>query len=398
MPMNEPAPSFALLSSFDIRDLSGVDAFVRDGSYTVTLPTLGANDIYEDVLHFLNGRESDALVYGTGQLNTLGFGGATWSITINADDKVEISAPVEFELTSTGTSDHLGFGSSTVSSTLVGSVYIATASYDWSRGRVILDDMTYQIDEVGGAGSFNFPAITPDIQDVSVFLRSSAGDADDFGLSSLQELDNTARGINDITWLINDEGFVQCHYRTSQGDIVWSSTELRDLLGFSGNESPVIDGSISRLTATYQSGALLLPTRPIQSHHLRVENVAQYRRKIGGGYASNLIGSYVKSALSFDLDAALDTRDDYRHFTDRFAPMISAGERINFYQSWGDSRRALRSDEARGSQGAYDTLYTSEDNGERGRVRGSLTNQEFDLAYPSRLHRRVPVSMEIEHL
>jgi hypothetical protein len=51
-----------------------------------------------------------------------------------------------------------------------------------------------------------------------------------------------------------------------------------------------------------------------------------------------------------------------------------------------------------GGQEAYDLLYTSEDNGEFGRIRASLLTAEYDLVYPSRLQRRVPVSMEIEHL
>jgi hypothetical protein len=49
------------------------------------------------------------------------------------------------------------------------------------------------------------------------------------------------------------------------------------------------------------------------------------------------------------------------------------------------------------SQDAYDTLYTSEDDGEYGRIRGSMINSEFSLAYPNRLRRRVPVTMEVEH-
>jgi hypothetical protein len=49
-------------------------------------------------------------------------------------------------------------------------------------------------------------------------------------------------------------------------------------------------------------------------------------------------------------------------------------------------------------QPAYDLLYTSEDNGEYGRVRGSLTINTLDLSYPTRLKRRVPVTIEVEHL
>jgi hypothetical protein len=276
---------------------------------------------------------------------------------------------------------------------------VITAPNDWTRGFLSLSDVTYRIDEVGSSDNFNFPLLLSDIQDVSVFIRGhDEGDADDFGLSSLQELDNTAQARTDITWTITDEGFTRCYYPTSKGDVSWTSTTLRDLLGFTGNETPVVDGTFSRVTSTHKNAGVLLPSRPYQSHHLKVENVGQSRRKIGGGYVSNFIGSYVTSSLAFDLDALLDESDDYRHFTERFVPLVGPGERINFYQGWGDSRRALRTAQVVGSQEAYDLLYTSEDNGDQGRVRGSLVSSDFDLAYPTRLRRRVPVSLEIEHL
>ena len=399
MPLHNPAPNFALLSSFDARNFSGVDLFIRDSAYTVTMPTFIEGDgVYEDVLFFLNGRQSNSAIYGTGQLIADGFGGTSWLMNINASDHVEIKAPVEFTITLIGATDSLGFGNTTIGSTLIDSVYIATAPNDWRRGLVDLSTSTYRIDEVGGGGSFTFPTITPDSQDVTVFARSSESDKDDFNLLTLQTLDNSSRSSNDITWSINDNGFIQCHYRSALGNIEWSSDKMRDLLGFSGNETPIVENSVSRLTATYQSDSILLPTRPIQATHLNVENISQRRRKIGGGYSSNFIGSYVSTILNFDLDAALDTRDDYRHFTNKFIRLISGGERINFYQCWGDSRRALRNDEIRGNQSAYDKLYTSELNGERGRLRGCLVTDEFNLSYPSRLHRRVPVTMEIEHI
>jgi hypothetical protein len=102
--------------------------------------------------------------------------------------------------------------------------------------------------------------------------------------------------------------------------------------------------------------------------------------------------------LSFDLDALLDSQDDYRHFTNEFLPLVGSGERINFYQDWGDSRRTLITANVNSSQPAYDLIYTSEDNGNYGRIRGSLTVNDFNLSYPGRLKRRVPVNMEIEHL
>lgn len=403
MPLNNPAPQFALLSAWDMRSLSGDQLFTRSGGGAVSMPTFSAGEgVYEDVLFFLNGRGSSSSLKAQGQLEyggLVGGVGTTWTATINEDDLVEISSDVDFTLTKTGTDDPLGFGSSTLSATLVGSDYVVTAPNDWTRGFLDLSDVTYRIDEVGSSDTFNFPLLLSDIQDVSVFIRGhDEGDADDFGLSSLQELDNTAQARTDITWTITDEGFTRCYYPTNKGDVAWTSTTLRDLLGFTGNETPVVDGTFSRVTSTHKNAGVLLPSRPYQSHHLKVENVGQSRRKIGGGYVSNFIGSYVTSSLSFDLDALLDESDDYRHFTERFLPLVGPGERINFYQGWGDSRRALRTAQVVGSQEAYDLLYTSEDNGDQGRVRGSLVSSDFDLAYPTRLRRRVPVSLEIEHL
>jgi hypothetical protein len=174
---------------------------------------------------------------------------------------------------------------------------------------------------------------------------------------------------------------------------------MRDMLGFTGNETPTTyDTTYSLLTSTHKAAGVLIPSRPYQGHHLRVQNLSESRRKISGGYSSNYIGTYVTSVLSFDLDALLDLSDDYQHFIHRWLTHCSSGERVNFYQGWGDSRRSLRTDQIVGTQSAYDSLYSSEDNGEYGRIRGSLVTAEFNLAYPGRLKRRVPVSMEIEHL
>ena len=401
MPLNNPAPNFALLTAWDMRSLSNTTVFTRN-SNNITLPTFSAGEgIYEDVLFFLNGRISSGTVYGTGQFSVATFG-SSWAISINSSDKIQITSNTEFTVTSTGTIDTLGFGSSTVSSVLSGSDYIATAPNDWLRGLVDLSDMSYRIDEVGGSSNtFNIPSVLTDVQDVTTFLRASgSGDADDFGLTSLQALDNTAAGgsVNDITWNVTSSGFAQCTFRTSLGGITWVSTKLRNLLGFTGLETAVVDGTRSRLTSTYRIQGALFPSRPYQNHHLKVENLSQSRRKIGGGYTSNYIGTYVTSSLLFDLDANLDSHDDYRHVTNKFAPLCSNGEQVNFYQAWGDSRRTLITEDVDAEQPAYDSLYTSEGNGDTGRIRGTLLTAEFDLSYPTRLRRRVPVNMEIEHL
>jgi len=399
MPLNNPAPNFGLLTSIDMTGQSGETVFTRSGGSDVDLPNYASGQgYYEDMLFFLNGRGVDASFKADYQLGLATFG-TSWAMTINEDDKVTITSDVQFEVTSTGGDDPFGFGTSTLVASLVGSDYVLSAPNDWTRGLIDLDDVSYRIDESGGSNTFNIPSIKSDVQDVTCFIRGyDESDSDSFGLSSLQALDNTAQSSTDITWTLTDQGYVQCHYRTSLGDITWSNTTIRNLLGFTGDESPVIDGTHSRITSTHKNAGVLLPSRPFQSHHLRVENLGQSRRKIGGGYVANFIGSYVVSNLNFDVDALLDQVDDYRHFTERFLPLVGPGERINFYQGWGDSRRALRTAQVVGSQSAYDLLYTSEDNGDQGRVRASLLTANYDLAYPTRLRRRVPVNMELEHL
>ena len=401
MPLNNPAPLFALLTAYDMRSHSGQEVFTRSGGSAVSLASFSAGEgVYEDGLFFLNGRSSATNITATGQMNVNTFG-SSWAITLSSEDRVTITADVDFEVTHTGTVDAFGLGSATINATQVGSDYVVTAPNDWARGAINLGSVSYRFDEVGGSSTFSAPAINVHVQDLTVFLRDQAtvNDVDVSALSSLEKLDQTAQSVDAISWFITDDGHAACSYLTTAGDISWTNTTIRDLLGFTGTETAVVySTSYSLLTSTHKMSGVLTPTRPYQRHHLKVDTLSQARRLIGGGYVSNHIGSYTTSALSFALDALLDVTDDYKHFINRWLPYASSGERVNFYQCWGDSRRALNTASITGTQAAYDTLYTSEDNGEYGRIRGSLITSTFDLSYPNRMKRRVPVNMDIEHL
>jgi len=52
MPLNNPAPNFGLLTSWDMRSLSGENAFTRGSpATTVSLPTYSAGEgVYDDVV------------------------------------------------------------------------------------------------------------------------------------------------------------------------------------------------------------------------------------------------------------------------------------------------------------------------------------------------------------
>lgn len=398
MPLHDPSPNFALITSFDARQWSGVTVFDQLG-YPVTLPTFAAGaGVYEDALFFLNGRSSLSSL--TEMVSALATFGSDWQVALNSDDLLEISnASTAFSIEPIG-EDVFGWGSQTAS--VVGGRLVVTAALDWMRGLYLGGRFTL----TSGGGSFSAPysatAYRPR-QDITTLLRNRGvtSDADElYGTTCLEALHEAALGSTTSTvfWLINDDGHVEAHYPAVNGAISWTSTSFRDRLGFSGSETAVVtSASYVKLTAARPLPGALFPSRPYQAHFYSTETMSTARRLLGGGYVSNFLGSYVTSNLTFDLDALLDQVDLYRHFTEGFLPYCGEGERVNFYQAWGDSRRSLRSGLVSSNQPAYDLLYTSENNGDLGRLRCSMRSTDFDLSFGA-LKKRVPVTISLEHL
>jgi len=394
MPSNDNSPNFALLSEFDASQWSGQNLFTQ-GSTQITMPTFSQGaGFYLDALIFLNGRATENDLSLAEQLADAATFGSSWKLNLDANDKIYVESSVDFEIEPvTSSQDFLGFGG-TVNATLSGSTYRATAVNEWTRGNI--NNGTYRVNEVGGSGTFTFNKVQAGGQDVLSMIRSST-DIDNVA-NTLQKIHSAAVSDDDLRWLITDEGYVQIKYKTSLGAFSWDSTSFRDRLGFTGNESAstsIVVPTFDTITATYPLPGALFPSRPIENHHLMSESVSDFNRIIGGGYTSNSRGVYTSSVLRFHLDASQDQKDLYRHFTDQFLPYVGTGEKITFYQEWGDSRRSSTIVDR---SGEYSTLYTIEDDGYKGRIIGHLTDPKtFDLVYPTRIRRRVPIQMRIEH-
>ena len=400
MPYNTPAPDFALIASFDAREWSGVDVLAYDGT-DVSIPAYSAGSgVYEDGLYFLNGRgvgdttPTDAAGTFTEAISSLATFGATWTVTLTEADRIKVTSDVSFSVSPLG-DDVLGLGTQTA--VVDGANYSVTASTDWARGNYRGEQ--YRFDNGSGTtfDAFRVGALQWPAQDAICAMRSRAtADLDNLSPTDcLEELIRDQTG-QELRIILNDIGHVEIWYVTASF-FAFLSDSFRSRLGFSGNEYATSFGTLSRLVADYPMPCALFPSRPFQDHHYQVDSLTEARRLIGGGYTSNLIGTYTTSQLAFDLDALLDERDLYRHFTDAFIPYAPNGERVNFYQTWGDSRRSLRSALVTSNQDAYDLIYTSEDNGDCGRLRCSLVSASYDLAFGS-LKRRVPVNMRLEHL
>ena len=396
-----PAPDFALLSSVDITAFSS-SLFTRSNTVEATSFT---NKIYEDMITFLNGRGMAAGLNLSAQLLSSSSFGTNWHVGINANDKVELSSThafrIKFNASSSlvGLSDVLGIGTSFVlysSSASIGSPllpFAVTAPNDWLRGEII--SLSYVIEEVGGGASFTWN-ISGGAQDLIVACRLRGNSDIDDSIECL-EAEDLLKHSNDIRWILDNSGHVKCSY-VGVSNIVWDNDDFRNRLGFTGNETIETINLYSVITAAHPCPGVLKPTRPYQSSHISIKNISQARRKISGGYTANYVGTYITTNLIYDLDARLDTVDLYRHFTNKFINFISEGERINFYQVWGDSRRTLITEDTNADQVAHDLIFTSSRNGYEGRIRASLITKDYDLIYPLALRRRVPVRMKLEHL
>jgi len=404
MPSSDSAPNFALMTAVDLRDLSGETLYQRS---TTNINITMASTIYADMIDFLNGYSASQTIADTIDHYLTAAGSATsgtWSATINADDKVVISnTDRAFDFQQKTGTDYLGFGTASISSTLVGGAHQVVAPNDWIRGRVA-GPFEFNVDP----DSENDVDVTIDgeYQDVRVALRDagSVGDVDDAnGTNNLSARDTSIMGLsglNSIRWLIDEEGFAVVSYPTAVTDLTWSSTALRNLLGFTGDETSttVIGSSYERLKATYPCATVLIPTRPVERHQLSVETMATRRRRLGGSMVSNKLGTYTRSRVDFFVDAAADERDLYQHFVERFAPYTGPGQALTYYGEWGDSRRHAAPMSVFGSTyvvANYGPLYSIQD--ERGRYIGRLMENSFDLNYPTRIRRRVPLSVTIEH-
>tara|TARA_R100000388_G_scaffold71647_2_gene51905 strand:+ start:3401 stop:4627 length:1227 start_codon:yes stop_codon:yes gene_type:complete len=404
MPSPDSSPNFALLTECDLRDLSGVNLYRRS---TTNINITMADVVYLDLMDFLHGYSAtqsivDVIEHYAATVSSPTVG--DWLVSIDDNDKIFIRAGDPFDVAYSAGTDFLGIGSSTVSAVLVGSKYIATMPLDWVRGRV-LGPWSFTL--TPNQGSPFTVIIDGEYQDLRVAIRNpgAESDADDANATlSLSHIDTTIMGLSgleSVRWLIDEQGHAVVSYPAAVTDLTWSSTALRNLLGFTGDETPTALGGSSvyeRMRSTFPCAMVLLPTRPVDRHQLGTDTMATARRRLGGGQVSNRLATYITSRVSFYLDAAADSRDLYQHWGDRFIPYTGPGQRLTYVGEWGDSRRhspPMAVIDGAYTNNRYGELYTIQP--ERGRYIGRLNEAQFDLTYPGRLNRRVPLALSIEH-
>lgn len=395
----------ALAAEFDARQWAGSVLYTRDsGTFTVTAPA--GWGVFGDVLDMLTGRGSRSS--GTDAVN-LASAASTATATpvvasITADDRIQLvfTGATSVVLSPSANNTQWGFDpAGQVSTAGSGSTQVLTAVSGWTRGNISVT----RFNLIRGASNGLVPRV-PGLRVHSILdtVRAwGSADADD-----LNPTDNLCRLDFDapkyIRWGVTADGHVFCSRETlAVSDVTWVSTSFRDALGFTGLETPVVDGVVSTTTATYPCPGLLTPSRPFDT----IDRGMQAR--FGASLASNG-GAYVTSWLdrvtygvALLLDGPADRIDRQDHMLRAVLPAMPPGARVTVYQDWGDYRRAARTADTSNPAVAprvapYSLLYTSQRDGEYGRLlcrRDPGESGALVAAWPDRIKRRMPVVMQV---
>lgn len=399
MPSTDLSPNAAILAGVDWSGYAGDTVFTRSVSGAVALdPSVGA---FDDLLDALNGYGSRQGISDQDLPQLLdaawGVAGGLGNLTVglDADDRFYIECDGEsFTVTFSVQApiNVLGVSNGTVAT---GSgPWRVTASEEWKRREFY--NCTIRLDGAtsGAASIVNIP---PHVQSVPTLLRRrDENDAD--GRTSqvltLEDADNDAGGVDNCRWGIDADGHVWTAYNlASVGHITaWNSTALRDLLGFTGEESPVLGVSgWYKLTAANPSDYVLALGRGLAQHD---------RARLQSTSATQLLDGGMTSVTHLDRDARdigffvtgnASATDREAHYVSRFAPRIPAGSRVTVYPDWPAEHRRARDPRVYGSTDpGYSLTYTTQGAGRRGRFRGSRSSDGggVEVVFERRLRHR----------
>ena len=416
MPSNDPNPTIAFLTEVDARAYNGVSIFDM-GPGAVTGP---AQDYFEDALNFLNGRGSPATWDLDSNIKVVGSGAGTWSMGLDADDRVYIENSLESFTLAPG-SGREAYGFTPLGILTSGGVgpFRITASGDWVRGNV--ENSHMDLDTVLKAGQFFVPSIAFRAQDVITMLRGQAlvdADSADRFLNLDQQInaayDNGVGGQR-YRWGVDEVGHVWLAADSAtatppDGAGVWTSDDLQLWLGFDGTEvtqtlaDAATGTNLEYIEATYPCQGVLVPSRPMRRPSVyRFEEKTNTARLTSGEIASNKVMGWHSWIVEWYLDGPQDCRDLSTHWLNALVARAPKGVRWAVYQVWGDPRRLRFDVEVRTTQAtvvpAYDVLGTSELDGYRGRIRGRRSigdSAKKANRWPQSIRMRIPMTTTIE--
>lgn len=361
MPRRSWAPRFALAQMPDLGTMTGAALFDRGGD-----PVRVSQRYHDDPIAFANGRCSR-----TGRSLVEELASAGYFIGLLRDDKLAISAAFPFDIEPAATNAQLGFDPAGQSAVLTGGgVYLAVAVRDWQAGPV---DARLSITD--GGGTFTVPAAAYRANSVIELLRNDALADEDAGDSVTGCLEAEDNAIYDpveqrIRWGYTLGGRIFSAWPASLGLAAPDplSARFRTVFGLDGSEARETVGDLHVWTAARMHRWLLVPRNPAiiiePGHDVRV---AGGMTRDGRSTLHEQMRVLIRR-VQWYVDGP-GSPDPLHVHTDRF---LRNCRDFVIYQQWGETRRAIPDDECghvdASDRAPYDLVYTSERNGERGRL------------------------------
>jgi hypothetical protein len=184
----------------------------------------------------------------------------------------------------------------------------------------------------------------------------------------LEQVDNDANDnvFRRIRWGIDTTGRVWTSYPAAVSGVTWSgggvSANFRRLLGFTGQEVPVLLGSRSLLTATYRTPLVLVIERGLTRHSRSLRSIDGVVELSDGRARGRHVGHSIVHELEFTVRGQSAAESDEGQVIAAWAPYVGRGQPCTLDFTWGDSRRARLIETMLDGYDtpAYTTGYTTE--------------------------------------
>jgi hypothetical protein len=368
----------ALLARCDVYEFAGETVFQR-GAGVVTMPTTSGmydGGRYPDLVAFLNGYGSQLGQSMSEALNAdwTANGGvpATWEVGIDGDDRIFVrvlTSEIASFTVQSNASYPWGFASGATPSTTAASYQVVTAASSWERGNLDLWNagQTFTVNDGLTLGGLYNVDVT--VHSLPVALRAYSDGADGvYPTDSLEQIDNNANDnvFRRIRWGIDTTGRVWTSYPSSILPVGWPagsvSARFRRMLGFAGDESPVLLGSRYLLTATYRTPLVLVVERGLTRHSRILRSIDGVVELSDGRARGRHVGHSITHELEFTVRGQSAAENDEGQVIAAWAPYVGRGQPCTLDFTWGDSRRArlLETMSDGYDTPAYTTGYTTE--------------------------------------
>lgn len=385
----------------DLRRFAGVTAFTRGsggGAVDVVLPSWAAGQgVFDDVVQFAcaNGTLTTLASQYDAAWDALALVGDLTLVMLPGSGVLEFRGGESYKLKAGAVNVAYGFAAAETDAVNDGGVWKVTATTRPKWGNI---DGAPAIET--GSGDIDLGAM----RHHSIFAALT------FALGSihLEALDNAAidtaagGGTPDrgVRWFVATDGqHGRLGWAAPTGTVdeitEWGSRALRQLLGWTGNETVTTADGLDVQLGERPCLLFWHPSRHVERNDLIIDLPGDALRLEDGSIASQTHGAFELDEWSTYLDGPADSVDDYDRVAVYFMRYAARGTRISIWQAWPEHRAYQNTIEVDVDTDAFTTEVTSAGRYE-GRVDARIAakvGDETRMAYSGSMRRAMPVRL-----